>query len=71
VHSVIDFRPKGLQAERASRVRRCEHWHSGPLVADQVEGGRVVSCLVCGTVGPVRKTSEEARRALQLTSASR
>jgi hypothetical protein len=69
---VSDFGRLRLKAGKIlGRVRRCEHWHSGPLVADQVEGGRVVGCLMCGTVGPVRKTSEEARRALQPISASR
>lgn len=59
-------RRKGLR-----RSGRCAHQHVGPLVAEQVEGGREVRCLVCGTVGPARKTSEEARRALQDITASR
>jgi hypothetical protein len=30
----------------------------------QTDAGHVARCLVCGTVGPPRETSEEARRAL-------
>jgi hypothetical protein len=35
-----------------------------PMVIDRVEGGYAARCLRCGTVGPVRATSGEARRAL-------
>jgi hypothetical protein len=38
--------------------------HVAPMVIDQTEGGYAARCLRCGTVGPVRETSAEARRAL-------
>ena len=38
--------------------------HMAPMVIDRVEGGYAARCLRCGTVGPVRETTAEARRAL-------
>ena len=38
--------------------------HMAPMGIDRVEGGYAARCLRCGTVGPVRETSAEARRAL-------
>ena len=38
--------------------------HVAPMVIDRTEGGYAARCLRCGTVGPVRATSTEARRAL-------
>jgi hypothetical protein len=45
--------------------RQCTH-SSGPAVVTRVEekAGSVARCLMCDTVGPVRRTSEEARGAL-------
>jgi hypothetical protein len=38
--------------------------HVAPMVIEQVEGGYMARCLRCGTTGPTRETSGEARRAL-------
>ena len=38
--------------------------HVAPMVIERAEGGNVARCLRCGTVGPVRATSGEARGAL-------
>jgi hypothetical protein len=38
--------------------------HVAPMVIDRTEDGYAARCLRCGTVGPVRATSGEARRAL-------
>jgi hypothetical protein len=38
--------------------------HVAPMVIDRGQGGYAARCLRCGTVGPVRETSAEARRAL-------
>jgi hypothetical protein len=38
--------------------------HVAPMVIDRVEGGYTARCLRCGSVGLVRETSTEARRAL-------
>jgi hypothetical protein len=35
-----------------------------PMVIERAEGGYAASCLRCGTTGPARGTSGEARRAL-------
>ncbi len=42
--------------------QRCGH--VAPMVIERAKGGYVARCLRCGTVGPVRETSTEARRAL-------
>lgn len=42
--------------------QRCGH--VAPMTLDRTEGGYAARCLRCGTVGPVRETSGEARRAL-------
>lgn len=49
------------------RVRPGECGHDATVMVSPVGDGegRVASCLVCGTVGPERETSEEARRALE------
>lgn len=41
---------------------RCDY--RGPVAAIQVDDGYTARYLTCGTVGPVRDTSEEAREAL-------
>jgi hypothetical protein len=56
-------KPRAEGSRRRPRTGRCKH--RSPVLAEQVEGGVVCRCLVCTSVGPVRKTSEEARRALQ------
>lgn len=38
--------------------------HVAPMVIDRAEGGYVARCLRCGTIGPVKGTSTEARQAL-------
>lgn len=38
--------------------------HVAPMVIERAEDGYVARCLRCGTVGPVRAASGEARRAL-------
>ena len=38
--------------------------HVAPMVLERAEGGYVARCLRCGTTGPARGTSGEARRAL-------
>ena len=38
--------------------------HVAPMIIDRAEGGYAARCLRCGTTGPVRETSAEARRAL-------
>lgn len=49
------------------RVRPNECGHDATVLVSPVPGGdgRVARCLACGTLGPVRETSEEARRALE------
>jgi hypothetical protein len=41
---------------------RCEH-HS-PVLIELVGDKRFARCLLCGMLGPVRETPEEARQAL-------
>jgi hypothetical protein len=38
--------------------------HVAPIAIDRAEDGYAARCLGCGTVGPVRATSTQARRAL-------
>jgi hypothetical protein len=38
--------------------------HVAPMVNEPVNGGYAARCMRCGTVGPVRASSGEARRAL-------
>jgi hypothetical protein len=38
--------------------------HVAPMVFERAEGGYTARCLRCGTTGPVRGTSGEARQAL-------
>ena len=38
--------------------------HVAPMVIERVEGGYAARCLRCGTTGPARETSGEARQAL-------
>jgi hypothetical protein len=38
--------------------------HVAPMVVERAEGGYAARCLRCGTTGPARRTSGEARRAL-------
>jgi hypothetical protein len=39
--------------------------HTSPVAIDRLEGGYAARCLMCGTVGPVRESSNEALKALQ------
>ncbi|MDP9484689.1 MAG: hypothetical protein M3Q49_02665 [Actinomycetota bacterium] len=39
--------------------------HNTAALVTQTDAGHVSRCLVCGTLGPPRETSEEARQALQ------
>ncbi len=50
------------------RTGRCKH--PSPVLAEQVDDGVLCRCLICNTTGPVRKSSEKARQALQGISAS-
>ncbi len=47
------------------RLRPDECDHKSPVVIDRMDAMYVARCLVCGTVGPVRESSEEALKALQ------
>jgi hypothetical protein len=47
---------------RPATVERCAH--NGFLLVELVDGGCAVRCVLCGTVGPARKTAETARKAL-------
>jgi hypothetical protein len=38
--------------------------HVAPMALERAEGGYAARCLRCGTTGPARGTSGEARRAL-------
>ena len=38
--------------------------HVAPMVLEQARGGYAARCLRCGTTGPARGTSREARQAL-------
>jgi hypothetical protein len=38
--------------------------HVAPMVIEREEGGYAARCLRCGTTGPTRDTSGDARRAL-------
>ena len=38
--------------------------HVAPMVIERMEGGYTARCLRCGTTGPERASSGEARRAL-------
>jgi hypothetical protein len=38
--------------------------HVAPMVIERVEGAYAARCLRCGTTGPARRTSAEARQAL-------
>ena len=50
-----------------NRVRPSECGHDGTVLVSPVEDGegRVARYLACGTLGPARETSEEAKRALE------
>ncbi len=47
------------------RVRPGECAHNTTGVVAPTDSGRVARCLACGTLGPPRQTTEEARRALE------
>lgn len=48
------------------RMRPSSCVHASPILVERVEhDGYVARCLVCGTAGPTRDGSEEARDALQ------
>jgi hypothetical protein len=44
-------------------IWRCGHF--APVVVEEVEGGKIARCLVCGEFGPMREGSEEALCALR------
>ncbi len=54
--------PRTERPQRRPTTGWCRH--RSPLLTEQVEGGIVCECLLCRAVGPVRESSEEARRAL-------
>jgi len=43
--------------------------HNGFLLVEPADGGCAVRCALCGTLGPVRDTSEAARKALLVLGA--
>jgi hypothetical protein len=53
--------------ERPATADRCAH--NGFLLLEPVDGGCAVRCVLCGTVGPVRSTSQAARKALLMLGA--
>ena len=59
----VSGKPYTEEPRKRPRTGKCEH--RSPVLAEQVEGGVICRCLVCNITGPVRKTAEEARRALQ------
>jgi len=52
---------------RSATEERCAH--NSFLLVESVDGGCAVRCVLCGTVGPVRKTAETARKALLVLGA--
>jgi hypothetical protein len=52
---------------RPVEAERCVH--NGFLLVEPVDGGCVVRCVLCGVVGPVRKTAETARKTLLVLGA--
>ncbi len=52
------------------RVGPWECAHNTAALVSPTDAGRVARCLACGTLGPPRETSEEARRALQALARS-
>jgi hypothetical protein len=48
-------------------VERCVH--NGFLSIEPTDGGCAARCSLCGTIGPVRDTSEAARKALLVLGA--
>ena len=55
----------GRRSRRHNRPRPYECPHTSPVVVRAVDNGYVGQCLVCGTEGPIRETSREARAALR------
>ncbi len=53
------------------RERPSECGHDQTVLVSPANGGRSARCLACGTIGPVRETSEEARRTSGTSSCSR
>jgi hypothetical protein len=51
------------------RVSACVYGVQGFLLVEPVDGGCAVRCVLCGVVGPVRKTAETARKALLMLGA--
>jgi hypothetical protein len=47
------------------RLRPDECDHTSPVKIERTDGAYVARCLMCGTVGPVRESSEEALKALR------
>jgi len=52
---------------RPATAGRCAH--NGFLLVEPAEAGYAVRCVLCGTVGPVRKAAEAARKALLVLGA--
>jgi hypothetical protein len=51
-----------MVGRRSLSANRCEY-HS-PVLIELIGDERFARCLLCGMIGPVRGTSEEARKAL-------
>lgn len=47
------------------KIKPTECRHAAPVVIREVESGYVAQCLMCGTDGPAKESSEEALKALQ------
>lgn len=53
--------------ERSARSERCEH--RSLAAVELTEGGYRLRCVVCGKLGPARKTPEAACKALLVLGA--
>jgi hypothetical protein len=52
---------------RPVEVEGCAH--NGFVLVEPADGGCTARCVLCGMVGPVRKTAETARKALMVLGA--
>ena len=66
---------QNLSIVRSGTLVRGRKWpsscaHTSPILVERVgrHDGYVARCLVCGTAGPTRDGSDEARDALQAAS---
>ena len=57
---------QGVVGRERKWPRECAH--VSPILVERVERGYGARCLVCGMVGPLRDSTEEARNALQAAS---